>query len=213
MISLDITQLKEEKIYLQNEILKYRQDMHSFEIYKLKQKEYEHYLGYLNESIILKTKLQQLERQSSAVLEFKQMILKTEAEIIDKRIREISDLANTYAANFFNEPIAVELVTTRRTQTQSEKVQIQLQVYYKNMKCDISILSGGEQARLNLAFMLAFAHVFHSPILLLDECTSNLDTDLTEIVIEQIGNIGIPKVIMIAHQVVEGNFQQIIKVE
>jgi DNA repair exonuclease SbcCD ATPase subunit len=81
------------------------------------------------------------------------------------------------------------------------------------MKCDVSLLSGGEQARLNLAFVLAFAHVFHSPILLLDECTSNLDQELVETVIEQIDSIGIPKVILIAHQIVEGNFKQILKVQ
>jgi ABC-type transport system involved in cytochrome bd biosynthesis fused ATPase/permease subunit len=79
------------------------------------------------------------------------------------------------------------------------------------MQCDMSLLSGGEQARLNLAFILAFAHVFHSPLLLLDECTSNLDQELTEIVLEHIESMRISKVILIAHQVVEGNFTQILR--
>ena len=79
------------------------------------------------------------------------------------------------------------------------------------MKCDVNILSGGEQARLNLAFICAFAYVFHSPLLLLDECTSNLDQNLTECVLEQISKVGIPKIIIIAHQIVEGNFKQIIR--
>jgi DNA repair exonuclease SbcCD ATPase subunit len=132
--------------------------------------------------------------------------------VIDRKILEISQLVNTYLESIFLEPITVQLHTLKKTQTQNEKVQVQLEVYYKNMKCDVSILSGGEQARMNLAFILAFAHVFHAPLLLLDECTSNLDAELTETVIEQIEHVGIPKVIMIAHQIVEGNFKQILQV-
>ena len=111
----------------------------------------------------------------------------------------------------FSEPIQINLYTTKKTSTNNEKVQIQLEVFYKNMKCDIGILSGGEQARLNLAFILAFAYLWETPILLLDECTSNLDQNLTEVVLEHISNVGIPKIILIAHQVIEGNFTQILK--
>jgi ABC-type transport system involved in cytochrome bd biosynthesis fused ATPase/permease subunit len=155
--------------------------------------------------------MQHLERRLDAVSELKQLVLKLESDILEHRLGEIRDLVNTYAEQIFVEPITVELRTLKKTATQTEKVQVQLEVFYKNMQCDLSLLSGGEQARLNLAFILAFAHVFHSPLLLLDECTSNLDQELTEIVLEHIESMRISKVILIAHQVVEGNFTQTLR--
>lgn len=197
----------------QLEIERTEQLRHAWELYRLKQTEYETYTARLEDIERLQCTLGLLEQRMNAVAELKQLILKTESEVIEHKIAEIAHLVNVYAEQMFATPITVQLRTLKKTQTQSEKVQIQLEVFYKNMYCDIALLSGGEQARLNLAFILAFAHVFHSPLLLLDECTSNLDQELTEIVLEHIDSVGISKVILIAHQVVEGNFAQILKLE
>jgi len=143
-------------------------------------------------------------------IELKQLVLRTESEIIEKNMEQISNLVNLYCSRIFENPIYIELATQKKTPNQTEKFQIHLNVQYKGIQCDVSYLSGGEQSRLNLAFILAFAHVFQSPLLLLDECTSNLDQELTDIVIEQISDVQIPKVILIAHQIVEGKFEEII---
>lgn len=187
------------------------QSEHAWELYRVRQVEYDTYLSRVQEIEQIQRELQQLERRMNAVTELKQLVLKLESEVIEYKLREIRDLVNLYAEQIFAEPITIELRTLKKTQTQTEKVQVQLEVFYKNMQCDMSLLSGGEQARLNLAFILAFAHVFHSPLLLLDECTSNLDQELTEVVLEHIESVRIPKVILIAHQVVEGNFTQIVR--
>jgi DNA repair exonuclease SbcCD ATPase subunit len=181
------------------------------EVCKFKEAEYLKFTQV--QSIIRSTReeLTRLERQMNALADLKQVISKSESEVIDAKIEDISTLVNVYAEHIFSDPITVELKTIKKSSTATEKVQIQLEVFYKNMQCDISLLSGGEQARLNLAFILAFAHVFQSPLLLLDECTSNLDQELTEVVLEHIQSVGITKVILIAHQVVEGNFGQILK--
>lgn len=184
---------------------------HAWDLYVLKQVDYDNYLSRVQEIERLHEEMRVLERRINAVADLKQLVLKLESEVIEFKLREIRDLVNLYAEQIFIEPITVELRTIKKTQTQNEKVQVQLEVFYKNMQCDMSLLSGGEQARLNLAFILAFAHVFHSPLLLLDECTSNLDQELTEIVLEHIEAVRIPKVILIAHQVVEGNFTQIVR--
>lgn len=193
-------------------ITEYQEQVHRYELFQIRQTQYLKFLEYQSQILTTQQQVYKLERQMTASLEFKQLVLRTESEIIDLKISEISRCVNTYLEQIFTEPITVELKTIKKTQTQNEKVQIQLEVYYKNMKCDVSLLSGGEQARMNLAFILAFAYTFKSPLLLLDECTSNLDQDLTEVVIEQIQSIGIPKVILIAHQIVEGNFKQILMV-
>lgn len=208
----DIIELDEDKKQVEQEILTYREQIHAYELYGIHYERYCKYLQTIKDMEELTRKIQILEKRMSAVSEFKQLILKTESEIIDQKTREISSLVNLYCTQIFNEPITVELRTTKKTSTQNDKVQIQLEVYYKNMKCDPSLLSGGEQARLNLAFVLAFANVFQSRLLMLDECTSNLDQELVQIVVEQIETTEIPKVILIAHQVVEGNFRQILQI-
>lgn len=197
---------------LEKQIEIFNQNIHSFNIFELHNAKYLKFIQTENEYCEINKKLQKVQRKMIDVMELKQLILKTESDIISSRVQKISELVNQYSSNIFIEPITVQLQMTKKTKTQNDKVQVQLEVFYKNMKCDVSILSGGEQARLNLAFVLAFAKVFHSPILILDECTSNLDSEMTEMVLEQINNSEIPKVIIIAHQIVEGNFQQIIQV-
>jgi DNA repair exonuclease SbcCD ATPase subunit len=210
---LNLETIQKQRQQVERSIDYHKEQTHAYKMYQVELERYNAYSQNLVEAHNLSKQITLLEKRMSAVSELKQLILKTESEVIDQKTLEISNLVNTYCSQIFIEPITVELRTTKKTSTQSEKVQIQLEVYYKNMKCDVSLLSGGEQARLNLAFVLAFAHVFHSPILLLDECTSNLDQELVETVIEQIDSIGIPKVILIAHQIVEGNFKQILKVQ
>jgi len=209
-INLKMLQMELEDI--EQRIQLYNTQKHAYEMYQIQMQQHQKYLKDAHDLQTVEIDMKKLERQMSAVTELKQIILKTESEVINQKIREISQLVNTYLQYIFTEPITVQLQTLKKTQTQHEKVQVQLEVFYKNMKCDVSILSGGEQARMNLAFILAFAHIFHAPILMLDECTSNLDAELTETVIQQIENVGIPKVIMIAHQIVEGNFKQVLNI-
>jgi DNA repair exonuclease SbcCD ATPase subunit len=210
---LDLQVIQSKRQFIEHSIDSYKEQTHAYKIYQIELEKYNTYTQNLVQVHQLSKQITLLEKRMSAVSELKQLILKTESEVIDQKTIEISNLVNTYCAQIFVDPITVELRTTKKTSTQIEKVQIQLEVYYKNMKCDVSLLSGGEQARLNLAFVLAFAHAFHSPLLLLDECTSNLDQELVETVVEQIDSMAIPKVILIAHQIVEGNFKQILKVE
>lgn len=205
-----IDNLQNRKEFLLEELERQRE----IEIYEFKLSNYQKFLDHSQQIQELRQQQTEIERQLNAMVEFKQIILKTESDIIQQNTICISELVNQFIAEMFIEPITIELKTVKKTATNNEKVQIQLEVYYKNMKCDVGLLSGGEQARLNLAFTLAFASVFESPLILLDECTSNLDSSMTEIVLEQIQNAqtdGMPKIIIIAHQVVEGSFEQIIR--
>ena len=66
--------------------------------------------------------------------------------------------------------------------------------------------------RIVLAFTLALCEMFNSPLLLLDECTSSLNQELTTSVFDTIkDNFKFTTVIVVAHQVVEGVFDKIIK--
>lgn len=208
----DLDTLQDRKIQLQQQLEQAARYDESCERYELQRQAYERFVTQRDEIRDLERTLTLLEHRMTAMGELRQLVLKTETEIIHRKITQIAEHVNSFAENMFTEPITVELLTLKKTATQNEKVQVQLEVFYKNMKCDVSLLSGGEQARLNLAFILAFAHTFEVPLLLLDECTSHLDQELTETVIEQINTVGIPKVILIAHQLVEGNFQDILAI-
>ena len=59
---------------------------------------------------------------------------------------------------------------------------------------------------------MALAEMFNTPLLLLDECTSSLDQDLTETVFNAIrDNFNGKMTLLIAHQVVTGTFDKIIR--
>ena len=75
------------------------------------------------------------------------------------------------------------------------------------------MLSGGELSRVILAYALALGEMFNTPLMLLDECTSSLDQDLTGIVMDGIrDNFKDKLVIIIAHQTVLGMFDNVIKI-
>ena len=84
---------------------------------------------------------------------------------------------------------------------------------YKGRECDPTSLSGGELQRLILAFTLAFTERFNLPVLLLDECTSNLDQELTSEVVSVIKKYQHSRpVLLVAHQVVSGMFDKVITI-
>ena len=74
------------------------------------------------------------------------------------------------------------------------------------------MLSGGELSRIILAYTLALAEMFNTPLIMLDECTSSLDADTSEIVFDAIKeNFNNKLIIIIAHQVVKGHFDNTIE--
>ena len=80
------------------------------------------------------------------------------------------------------------------------------------MECDLNMLSGGELSRVVLAFTLALGEMFNTPMLLLDESTASLDQEATTVVFDAIKeNFKGKMVLIIAHQVIQGVFDKIIK--
>ena len=85
---------------------------------------------------------------------------------------------------------------------------------FKGRECDHTSLSGGELQRLVLAFTLAFTERFNLPFLLLDECTSNLDAELTSEVVSVMKKYQHNRpVLLVAHQVVSGMFDKVVHIK
>ena len=137
----------------------------------------------------------------------KDKIMEAESIAMLNIIDSINTHAQLYLECFFPEnPISVRLQPFKQTK-KNVKPQINVEVEYKGMECDLNMLSGGELSRVILAYTLALAEMFNTPLLLLDECTASLDQELTGTVFEGIKDHFNGKLaLIIAHQVVTGTF-------
>lgn len=194
-------------------------EKHSLNFDKIK--EYDDYINKLNiyndwskkmDKIKLEEQINRKKHAASTALQ--QKILEAESIAMINVIESINTHAQSYLELFFQDhPISVQLLPFKETK-KSNKPQIHVQIEYKGHEIDINTLSGGESSRVVLAFTLALAEMFSSPIILLDECTASLDQELTSEVIEAIReNCKGKLVLLICHQVVKGVFDKVIIIE
>lgn len=141
----------------------------------------------------------------------KEKIAESEMISIMNTIESINTHAHIYLESFFiDNPISVILKCFKENK-KIDKPQINIEIYYKDDICDVGSLSGGEFARVVLAFTLALSDMFNTPLLLLDESTASLDEETTSIVFECIReNMREKPVLVVGHQIVQGIFDEII---
>lgn len=147
----------------------------------------------------------------AAATQLKDKFLEAESIAMLNIIESINTHARVYLDVFFTDsPISVQLQPFKETK-KSTKPCINITIEYKGMEADMNMLSGGELSRVILAYTLALAEMFNSPLLLLDECTASLDQDLTSTVFESIkDNFSGKMTLIIAHQIVEGTFDKVV---
>lgn len=150
----------------------------------------------------------------NAVLLLKEKIMESEMIAIMNTIETINTHAQIYLESFFADDSIVITLKCFKENKKSEKPQINMDICYKNdMDCDLGSLSGGELARVVLAFTLALSDMFNTPMLMLDECTASLDEETTATVFEAIKeNMKGKPVLVIGHQIVQGIFDKILKI-
>lgn len=146
----------------------------------------------------------------------KDLISEAEGQAISSLINSINSHARLFLDDFFPEnPISVLLNPFKEVKkgstVKSVKSQINVEIEYKEMSCGLDSLSGGEVARISLAYTLALAEMINSPILMLDECTSSLDADMSSVVMESIKtHMPNKTIIVIAHQAEVGSYDNVI---
>jgi len=144
----------------------------------------------------------------NSVLSLQRKIMESESKAILSIIDSINAHTQEYLDLFFVDPIIARLAPYKESKN-SKKSQLNIQVEYKGMDGDRTMLSGGELSRVILAYTLALGEIFNTPMILLDECTSSLDQELTSTVISGIkSNYHNKLVIVIAHQCVSGIFDR-----
>lgn len=158
-------------------------------------------------------KVLQQKIKSSSIL--KELISKAETVALENFVYTVNNLLETPLSRFFeDDPIQISLSTHKHiSSSNSFRREINLNIQFKGMDgIDIGSLSKGEQDRIALVFTLIFAEMEHNPFLILDECTSNLDSGNTENIFEYIIEYFKEKwLIVIAHQIVNGVFENIIE--
>lgn len=175
------------------------------------QKELDNYHSWEVKVENLEKEEKQARNEYAASTELKDKIIEAEAVALGNLIESINTHARGYLDNFFpDHPILVELQPFKETKNNT-KPQININIEYKGMEADLSMLSGGELSRVNLAYTIALAEMFNIPLLLLDECTASLDEDLTNTVFETIRESFNGKItLIIAHQIIKGQFDKVI---
>lgn len=163
------------------------------------------------------TELQEKEKTQkmrySSAMTLKECILQAESISIISIINSINLHAQIYLDEFFQDnPISVNLSSFKQTKKDT-KPQINVEIEYKGMEFELNMLSGGEISRIILAYTIALAEIFNSPILMLDEITANLDQENINYVFDAIkDNFKDRIMLVVAHQVTEGYFDNVIKV-
>ena len=208
-----------ESIYMENEeieklekkILKHKENLHKMELYERYKEELEKYkelegkvCSYSKDEKKCRDKFTSAQLLMTKILEAESIAIRNVIENINTHVQYFLD-------KFFqDEPITIKLCAYKETK-KVKKPQVNLEIDYKGMQCDINMLSGGERSRVILAFTLALGEMFNIPLLMLDESTASLDQDLTTIVFDGIReNFDKKLVIVIAHQIITGVFDKII---
>jgi DNA repair exonuclease SbcCD ATPase subunit len=126
-------------------------------------------------------------------------------------VSAINAHAEWYLDRFFPEDgISVVLKTSRESGsgTGASKSAIEVDIQYKGAETELEMLSGGERARVMLAYTLALGELFAVPMLMLDECTASLDQETTSLVVEAVREsyFATRLILVVAHQCVSGIF-------
>ena len=147
--------------------------------------------------------------------ELKAAVLEAESLALVTLVNEINENAAGYLDAFFaDDPIEVSLKTFSEVKsTKTIKPCIKTEIQYKGNDITLDALSGGEQARVIIAFTLALGDIRQSPVVMLDEVTANLDAHLTETIFYTVKLATSGKVVMaVAHQCVDGIFENFVKI-
>lgn len=189
------------------------ENLHKISLYNKYIEENDKYQNWKNKLAEAKNDEEEIKNKYNASKLLLEKIIEAEYISMVNIVDNINLHSQNYLDNFFpDNPITVNLSCFKETKKNS-KPQINIEISYKGMDCDINSLSGGETSRVILAFTLALGEMFNTPLLMLDECTASLDSESTSIVFDTIKeNFKNKSVLVVAHQCTEGIFDKIIKI-
>ena len=144
----------------------------------------------------------------------RELILEAESIAMSNIVKDIDVHAQIYLDHFFpDDPLSARLESFRTTKKKSVKPQINITIEHEGMEKTPGQLSGGERSRVVLAYTLALAERFNTPLLLLDECTASLNQELVTVVFDAVReNFGGKLVLVVGHQCISGMFDSVLHI-
>ena len=183
---------------LEKEIIEIEQKLQKLIFKKYSVKSFKHW----NKIDLLTKEENILEKSYPRSLKLQEIIKTATKQSVKEVIEEINLTAQIYLDSFL-ENVVAELKFEN-----NEKLNCQ--VIQNGNKTDLNNLSGGEFARVVLAFNIAFADVNNVKLLLIDEITASLDQETTNQVMNTIKQNYKGQVIVIAHQTTTGIFEEVV---
>jgi ABC-type transport system involved in cytochrome bd biosynthesis fused ATPase/permease subunit len=183
---------------LEKEIIEIEQKLQKLIFKKSSVKSFKHW----NKIDLLTKEENILEKSYPRSLKLQEIIKTATKQSVKEVIEEINLTAQIYLDSFL-ENVVAELKFEN-----NEKLNCQ--VIQNGNKTDLNNLSGGEFARVVLAFNIAFADVNNVKLLLIDEITASLDQETTNQVMNTIKQNYKGQVIVIAHQTTTGIFEEVV---
>jgi DNA repair exonuclease SbcCD ATPase subunit len=151
------------------------------------------------------------EKLESIIL-LRDKVVRAESIYLQSIVGKLAENTNKILECFFvDNPMTIEFKAFKQVKKDT-KAQINLAIWYKNTDTDLMELSGGERDRLNLAITIALSQTFSSPVLMLDECISSLDSDNFSNVLEYLKeNNSFAHIFLVSHQANEGIFDRVVE--
>ena len=206
-------QLGEKRNDNQGNINTHRENLKNIADWQQNEIKRERYLDQQTKLETLRYNIEEAKQRLVAAESLKNHILKSESISMGHTLDTINSHASCFLDGFFEEPLTVQLEAFKCLKSKKEsKPVINVRIQYKGNECDLQCLSGGEMARVSLAYTLALSEIFGSSLLLLDECTASLDQETTTCIFNTIKeHLPNKRVIIIAHQIITGSFDRILK--
>lgn len=140
--------------------------------------------------------------------ELERVITLTETCVIQSTISNLNDGVNYLLSHFFTDPIQIQF----SVDMSADQKRIKSVILYNGVECILKNLSAGEQQRIILSVHVYFCRLFGIRFISMDEITNNLDMETIFTVFESIKTwFDSCYSIVVAHQVVEGIFDDIIR--
>jgi ABC-type ATPase involved in cell division len=188
--------------------LDYHERIQKYKTFHTQLRKYKKVKDTLNDFI---QKKQTMEQVYLKTLLFKQKVIEAEHESLQFMIEIINSHLSVLLQDFFSESFGDPIQIYLELES-GKRPQVNTIINYKGNKVDYKSLSMGEYARVKLAFDLTFKEILGENIIMLDECTANLDQDLSTKIFNKIKTTFPSKTILVvAHQVVMGTFDHILR--
>jgi DNA repair exonuclease SbcCD ATPase subunit len=182
---------------------------------------YEKYENLLMEKSILEDHICYCAAEIDEVLEymnglkgFEETVKEAEILTLEKTIKNINEHAKFYIDQMFLDPPTVQLKCLKDKGKNGLKLGVYTSVEYQgDTYDDFSELSGGESARIEVAYLLGVNDMLGGSMILLDEAPHGLEPELNQKILELIESIcGHKTVLTVFHDAIDGVFNEQVEI-